>query len=447
MKTPQRAHRSFVYCAAQAATISIGLVLNAALLPHGNAAISPGPRNHVLFVGTDLSVKEGNEFYHVVGAKKGALQIEKDRRLAEVRLGQGANIKVSRGVKLSSLSATISDVKTESIDRASARAQLAAMQSSMMLMSEAGDQEDRVHGNMTVLSAVGINPEAAGGAAVSRANLDEIQAGLAASYVGALPGIERSTTSANTLLAQNIQTGPIDDEVTLDASDLPGLKSMTSSGLGGATNLEYSLNRVKTGTAEVELTFDVSSAQPLEHAYILVVANYASLNKPDEVARQISAREFERIDTQPKRVKMIHAASMNGLLFKKFDIALFSNGQEVATNLSEKRLALTSDQAFQFFLIDYLSTHKGATRPPTPMLMTPRTEFRRDLATIETNQTIYADVDKMGNTLAISTDASGNQSVPASVESALRNVRFMPALRNGVPVGGQAKVMLAQLAN
>jgi hypothetical protein len=452
MKTSRKPHLGFLSHGAQAVILFIGFALNAVALSQENAVNVSATKDHVLFVGTDLSVKQDGKFYHVVGANKKTLKIEKDHALAEVRLSGGASIRINKGVKLSNLSATIGHLQTESIDRESARAQLAAMQASMALMDESGDHEDRLHGTVTLLSAVGINPDAAGGAAASRANLDAIQASASAAYISALPDLARYNSSVSTLFNQSLMQPGLDDEVTLDASALPGLHTIGGSGLsdsgaGGSSSMSFSPTNAPSASIEVELTFDVSSPEPLDNAYIVVVANYASLSKPGEVARQISAREFARIDSQPKQVKMTHAASLNGLPFKKFDMGLFANGQEVATNLSEKRMALTSDQAFQFFLIDYLSTHKGATRPPTPMLMTPRTEFRRDLATIETNQTIYANVDKMGNTLAISTDAGGKQPVPASVESALRNVRFLPALNNGAPVDGRVKVTLAQLTN
>jgi hypothetical protein len=242
-----------------------------------------------------------------------------------------------------------------------------------------------------------------------------------------------------------------DNEITLDASALPGLHTIGGNGLsdtssGNSTSISLS-QATPTASTEVELSFELSSPEPLENAYIVVVANYASPNKPNEVARQISAREFALIDSHPKQVKMSHAALLDGLPFKKFDMGLFANGQEVATNLSERRLALTSDQAFQFFLIDYLSSHKGATLPPTPMLMKPRAEIRRNLDKIEKGQTVYAKVDKMGNVLAMSSDAAGTQPLPSSVQSALEFVRFMPALNNGAPVEGRAKVTLAQLAN
>src|ERR1041384_3403547 len=88
------------------------------------------PKDHVLFVGTDLSVNQDGKFYHVIGATKATLKIEKGRELIDVRLTTGTNIKVNKGVKLSNLSAKISNVQTESLNRASARAQLAAMQAS-----------------------------------------------------------------------------------------------------------------------------------------------------------------------------------------------------------------------------------------------------------------------------------------------------------------------------
>ena len=453
-----RSPRRYFHRATQA-TLFTGFVLHAAPVPPENAAIPAATKDHVLFVGTDLSVKQDGKFYRVVGANKKSLKVEKDHAVTEVRLSGGANVRINKGVKLSSRSATIANVQTESADRGSARAQLASMQAAMALYDDAGDGADRLHGTVTLLSAAKINQNARADDGSLLWDLDKLIAieaaqkeAVQAAYVDALPNLDRLTTSTSTLLNQDLMPPNSDDEVTLDASALPGLNLLGGSALGesgssASASSALSQANVPRGSAEVELTFDVSSPEPLENAYIVVVATYASLTKTGEVARQISAREFARIDSRPKRVKMSHAASVNGLPFKKFDMGLFANGQEVATNLSEKRLALTSAQAFQFFLIDYLSAHKGATLPPTPMLMTPRAEFRRQVEKAETNQTIYANVDKTGQVLAMSADAAGTQRLSSSLESALQNVRFMPALNNGDPVEGRVKVTLAQLAN
>jgi hypothetical protein len=314
----------------------------------------------------------------------------------------------------------------------------------MMMTAEAADQEDRLHGALTVSTgSAAIRREEVIMGTVSNDNLKTIQADLRQNYVGALPALDLAKDTAQTFLMDTVvRTSSTNDELTLDASDLPGLKL-----LGPVSNDSLGERLGANSSVQVDLGFAVSSPQPLDHAYLIVVANYGSLTKPNETARQISAREFPRIDSKPQQVKLTHAASLNGLPFRKFDIALFANGQEVATNLSEKRLALTSDQAFQFFLIDHLTTHKGATLPPTPMLMTPRSEFRRHLEKTETNQTIFANVDKMGNVSTVSTDVAGTQRLSPSLESALQNVRFLPALKNGAPVDGRVKVTLAQLAN
>jgi hypothetical protein len=452
MKASRTHYCSYVRRATQAAILLSGFAVNPVGAAQTDAATSAAPKNHVLFVGTDLSVKQDGKFYRVVGASKKVLKIEKNHALTEVRLSNAPSIRINKGVKLSKLTANIGNVQTESVDRESARAQLAAMQTSMALMEEASMAADRRHGLVMVLSAVASPTSLGPDGQIVTGPIKKMQDEAAAAYINALPDLEKLTASASTLLTENIMQPYIgDDEVTLDASALPGLNLLGGSTLGdsgsGGSASSFTQGKLPSRSTEVELAFDVSSPEPLEQAYIVVVANYSSPSKPTEVTRQISAREFAHIDSRPQRVKLIHAASLNGLPFKKFDIALFANGQEVATNLSEKRLALTSDQAFQFFLIDHLSTHRGATLPPTPMLMTPRTEFRQQVAKIETNQTIYANVDKMGNVLSMSADAAGTQRLPSSVESALQKVRFLPALNNGAPVEGRIKVTLAQLAN
>jgi hypothetical protein len=430
-------------------------VLSPLAFPQATPATSSPSKDHVLFVGTDLSVKEGSKFYHVVGATKKTLKIDKDRKLTDVRLSGGANIRINKGVKLSNLSATIGNVQTESYDRESARAQLAAMQTAMALTEEASMAADRKHGLMMVLSAVAIPTGAGSGAPqgsdISATSLKAMQDAAAADYIGALPDLDRLTSASSTLLSQNVMQPELrDDEMTLDASALPGLNllggsALSDSGTGTSASTSLSRSTVVPGSTEVELRFEVSSPTPLEKPYIVVVANYGSLSKPNEVARQISAREFPHIDSRPVKVKMSHAASLNGLPFRKFDIALFANDQEVATNLSEKRMALTREQAFQFFLIDYLSAHKGATLPPTAVLMTPRAEFRRQVDKTDTDYTLHAKVDKMGNVLEMSADPEKNQNLPASVESALKHVRFMPALEKGTPIDGQLKIRIADL--
>jgi hypothetical protein len=205
-------------------------------------------------------------------------------------------------------------------------------------------------------------------------------------------------------------------------------------------------NLGRSDSTVVELTFNLSSPEPIDNAYIVIVANYGDADKPGKGLQQISVQNFDQLGTQPRAVKMSHAATMNGMPFERFDIGLYANGVEVATNLSARRIPLTSDEAYQFFLIEYLTKHKGETRSPTPILMTSRSEFRRELGQVEMDEVIYAKVDKSGSTLSLSPDKAGSKKLPAPLEVALQGVRFMPALENGTPVDGDLKLKVADLA-
>jgi hypothetical protein len=385
-----------------AASLFTGFVFSAVAATPNPAPDAP-PKDHVLFVGTDLAVKQDGQYYRVIRATKDALLIERDHGVTEMRRFDGAEIRVTRGVKLSNLSATIDKLRTDSVDRAAARAQFDAMHEQIMLTDQANTTADRLHGEMIRAGSVAVDPNAAMGSAA--ASVEANKAATTAAYVNALPALESNVSAASTFFFEKTQ---------------------------------------RSETAEVALSFELSSPEPIENAYLVVVANYTA---GDKITRHISARELKRIDRRPRRVELIHPASISGLEFKNFAIGLYASGQEIATNLSEKRMPLTKDQAFQFFLIDYLSKHPGATTPPTPMVMIPRAEFRGQIDKTHSSQPIFATVDKSGTVIAMSTDEAGAQKLPASVQSALQNVRFMPALKNGTPVDGRVKVTLAELAN
>lgn len=401
MKTPPCPRSACTRDATLAAALAAGFAIGCLAVPPLTAA-PPEAKDHVLFVGTDLDVKQDGKYFHVVGATKDSLKIDKGREREDVRLGQGANLRVSKGVKLSNLSAQISEIRTESVDRGSARAQLAAMQTAMALNEVTSSDADLAFGPVSYLSGTAV-----------------------------------SINSPSYAILQAIKK---------EAFDHYENKLLGINGLNDASN-SYLIHQMATSSqTEVEMSFNVSAPVRIEHPYMIVVATYAVDDNPDHMARQVSARSFDHVDTHEQHVTMSHAASLNGLPFKKFDVALFANGEEVATNLSEKQMPLTSDQAFQFLLIDYLTAHKGETLPPAPRLMTPRSEFRRLVEDADPGRAIYATVDESGKVIAITADQAGHEPLPATVAAVMQHVRFMPALNEGKAVRGQVKVTLGELA-
>ena len=368
------------------------------------------PKDYVLFVGTDLAIKQGGRFYPVVGATVDSYQIERDGTEQTIRNIRDAKIKISRGVKLSNCSAAITDLKTESIDRAAAGSRFEAMKAAMQLNDAAADGMDRLQGGITSANSVGISydPNSPNNPRGAKETSDAIQANQAAAV-------------------DNYGRG------------VAGLQSMAD-----AANTQFNARLAGGHPTEVELSFDVSSPEPLEHAYVVVIASYGSGSAD---ASKVTAQQLGRIDGQPRRVQLSNPASVAGLEFQKFDIGLFADGQEIATNLSAKRVSLTADEAYQIHLVHYLAENARATKAPVPMLMSPRAVFRRQIGSAETYRPIHAIVGKSGAIVRMSDDEAGVEKIPAAIEAAMKNVRFLPALRNGTPVEERMMFTLAELVN
>ncbi len=389
-----------------AVATAFAVVLSTALSLPVRAADAPAaaPKDYTLFVGLDLAVQQDGSFHHVVGATNRGLLVEAGARTREIPTDQAAQLQISRGVKLSTAVATIDNVKTDSVDREAARLQLEAFRAFTVMTTYTADAQDRLQGQMALAAtqnfpADNLNPDPATQVKVREAE---------AAYQAALPGTMYNLDIAGSMLASNL---------------------------------------TRASRPTVEISFDVSAPQPLENAYLVVVAEYAADGNANAVARQVSARSLGRIDATPRKVTMAHTASAPGYTFKRFHIGLFADGQEVATTLSNGRLALTEDQAYQFFVANYLIAQKGQTRAPVPMLMTSRADLRRRAEAAPLQADIYAKVDKNGALLALSSDEAGSVPVAAPVAAALQKVRYAPALDKGVPVAGQVKFSLASLVN
>jgi hypothetical protein len=366
------------------------------------------PKDHVLFVGTDIEIKQGDRYYPVIGATENSFLIERGQGVQAVGNIRDVKLQVKRGVKLSNRSAELANVRMESIDRAAGDARFEAMKASMQMDNVSADGMDLLQGAVTAANSVGVfydpnSPNNVRGAAETAA---AIQANKAAA-------IDRLGNGAAGLMSQSAAANTLANE---------GL--------------------VPRRPTEVELSFDVSSPEPLDHAYVVVIANYES---PVASVRQVSTQHLDRVDRKPHRVRLTLGTSVADMVFKDYIVALYANGQEIATNLSAKRVELTADDAYKFYLIEYLTANAKATKGPTPMLMLPRATFRRQIGNAEVNRLIYATVEKSGAVTRLAVDEAGAEKIPAAIETAMQNVRFMPALRDGTPVDGRMTLTLADL--
>ena len=120
---------------------------------------------------------------------------------------------------------------------------------------------------------------------------------------------------------------------------------------------------------------------------------------------------------------------------------LFSHGEEIASNLSEKRYALTADQAREYLSIDHIGSNPIKNLPARPAwAIAPNDLFAtNDVAGYDLPVTVEVGAD--GRAASWS---SNGRPVPAKIQTVIKQLTFLPALERGKPVASTANVNLAE---
>jgi len=257
-------------------------------------------------------------------------------------------------------------------------------------------------------------------------------AGVEAGNINSMPATNDSSSNADRSLASVSQYA---QGANIAAGASPGLVVKT----GGNPDIE--------NYDALDLSFDVSTPKALNSPYVVIVCRYHERNTPPGVVRNwIYAKAIDRIDFKPRRVHFLAGGFTPGFQVKSLEVHLYDNGNEVATNLSSKRVPLTRDEAFEYVKMDYVSSHKGATLPAAPAMGNLPGDLPSRLAQGQFKQAFYVKVSKEGIGEGAFLDKTCSRRVEDPyVESMFKGIRFKPALQNGLPVDGVAMVKLDQL--
>ena len=129
-----------------------------------------------------------------------------------------------------------------------------------------------------------------------------------------------------------------------------------------------------------------------------------------------------------------------------FQLHLYEGQKEIATNVSSKRVDLTSDEAFEYLKLEYLAAHKGETLAAAPLMGTLPASFPETVRSGRYSGDYYVRISKDGIPEGVFRDASGKESLnDSTLETIVQNIRFQPALKKGVPVEAIAPLNLHRL--
>ncbi len=368
-------------------TLLGGMSVVAATASPREVSSRSGPeRDFRLFVGLDVKVAMEENYALVEGYVNNRVRTDLTSGLLSLR--NIDDIRFAYETKLSRSPLQIDNVQTEQIE-GTVKAAMDAMRNQAALTSFTQDRGEALQANLEWLS-VGLDPN------------------------------DQESVSA-VMQAQDAR-----DSFQMDAAKITDEDDYTDQ-----------VKRTETDEpTALSITAQISSPNPIADAYIIGVARISSdKSVGDDV---LFFKEAGRLDSKPKQIQIIREGLPKE--FKVLDVRMhiYRNGQELATNQSQKQFALTRAEAIEFLALLRTSENRGKTLPPEPVWALAPPQLFAEKQSDEFDYPLTIKVDERGQVVAIDENTIATPAVRAVVEELF----FLPALEAGVPVAGVANINL-----
>ena len=192
------------------------------------------------------------------------------------------------------------------------------------------------------------------------------------------------------------------------------------------------------GHDAMELEFKISSPEPIAHAYLIALTRVRDAN--GAITDINFHRDIGAIGPQPRKILHLQTGIKPGAEIIEVKTHLFSNGKELATNLSEKRFELTNEEALQYLMLDHVANHRGQSIEAKPVWELAPNELKAAENPRSLDFPVTVKVDAEGNLVGID---GGDLIVPEPIVETIKGLTFLPALQEGTPIASTTTVNLA----
>ena len=383
------------------------------------AAADAEPRDHTLFMGLNIMIQHGSDYYRVLDVANDAALIKVDGQLIQVPFSKIDGYRLKKEPKIGGFTATVSHLTG---DRA---------------YTPANDPTKVWHNRETQLT--GYADDAAASAAGDVVTNGNNAVGAKYTAQGQmLPNYGQNAFNAMALNGQFNGNG-----TSVGMAGGSSFQSTHGGNMGDdgdySEKLQEDLDKKLFDAMRVD--FEVSSDRPLPDPYVVVVTEFRENETARETQRWIYIKPLHPIEGKPTSVHVMEGGFPKGFALGKYEVHLYDSGHEIATTVSADRMAITQGEAYLYTGIQYLSDHKGQTLPATPIPESASSHLRDDFNTSELNQTVHVKVSRQGEVLAVD---GGDETLPAASRTAWRKLRFYPALEGGKAVASTLDIRLAE---
>lgn len=413
MNTPPRPKVATI-----SAALAAAFVLSASAAP-GDPSAAPAP--YTLFMGADISVGVKSVPYPVWDVSGSSWVVKVGGQPVIVSTKDGpVDLKLTPGLKLTEVSAQLANLKSEPSYTPGNDPYTKFTRSTNEAASQFAQSQYAANAANGQLDAASVLEEH-----VNTGSSGTGQAGTIAS-ASSLPALA-AASMANANNQVNASTA------AMGAS--PGLA------VGAGTNPDTEQFDA------LDISFEISAPRALEHPYVVAVSRYHERGAPEGTVRNwIYAQALERVDSKTRTIRFLAGGFKPGFQLKSFEVHLYNDGNEVATNLSSKRVPLSREDAFEYVKMEYVGSHKGATLPAAPAMGELPADLPSRIALGQMNHAFYVKVSKDGVGGPAFLDETCSQKADPYVDSVVAKLLFKPALKDGKPVDGIAVVDLGHLA-
>lgn len=188
----------------------------------------------------------------------------------------------------------------------------------------------------------------------------------------------------------------------------------------------------------LRITTEISSPIPIQNAYIVGVIRFTTAESGYD--EKVFFKDIALLGPEPREIKITKAGLPEECEVKDIELHVYHGGQELVTNRSAKQFALTRAEALEYLTLARTSENRGQNLPPVPAWSLAPPQLFAQSRPEDLDYPITLQVDATGQVSAIDPD----QVVPSLVREMARELLFQPALENGVPVAGTARVNLRE---
>jgi hypothetical protein len=198
----------------------------------------------------------------------------------------------------------------------------------------------------------------------------------------------------------------------------------------------------------LNVTFSIAAPRPMEKPYIVLIMRFlADKDRPDTASVWVYAEKLPVLDEHPRPITIRRGGFPPGYHIDSYHVHLYDGTTEIATSVSRKQVALTTDDAFQYAVIEYAVRNRDQTKAPAKARGFWPTDLHTRLIPDKLARTLFVKVGKDGKTLGLFEDEACARPVADPELAALKpELRFLPALAKGKAVEGVLPVKLGQPA-